>query len=96
MPAAARDSKVRIQLDFSMFAQLPPTPHQTLPFFILLNKENQARLPFSQFKSHLCYVLKNISRGFVTYLAPFPDFWAEIDSPIFKQFLLVLSVVVWR
>lgn len=72
-----------------------PPHHQTLPLLILLNWEDQARLPLPQSKSHLFCILQSTQRVLGIYLAPFPDFWAEIDSPIFKQFLLLLSVVVW-
>ena len=53
------------------------TPHPASDLAILnpfLNRETWARMTFPQLKPHLFYILRNISRAFVFYLAPFPDF----------------------
>lgn len=61
----------------STFCICSVTPHPASDLALLnpfLNRKTWARMTFPQLKPHLFYILRNISRAFVFYLAPFPDF----------------------
>lgn len=61
----------------STFCICSVTPHPASDLALLnpfLNRKTWARMTFPQLKPHLFYILRNISRAFVFYLAPFLDF----------------------